>query len=486
MQTNKNQNKRNRPNDNDSDSDNEIFLNDSNFPRFLIMSSTSEDFPLTKLSPFAIQKAFIGIAGNGLKSTKRLRNGSFLIECVKKHQANNLLRTVKIVDRPVKVTIHKALNSSKGVIRCRELLDLTENEIRDELRTQGVVEVHRVTVKKGEVITPTNTLFLTFNRPDMPAEITVGYLKVKVSLFIPNPMRCYKCNKFGHTSQRCRLDKKCQWCGKDEHQGGCDGPKKCSNCSGPHASSDKECPVWIREKEIQRVRVEQRIPFPEARRVVERKSPTVVSASMSYSAVVSKPSKRSQSSSVGCQTELTWVSSSLPKSVDHSSFSFACQTTAVFPDCSLTSTEGSAATFKKPVSGTAPVQKAAKDSAGHSGIAPTGQVDPSKTSKGPADTLQKPKPASRARLKSGSPRKRSASQGACRVVVEGTSVRIDADGILDSGRFQMVKRTNRTPSPQMVTPDRKKGDDQGHLPLANKFDVLTQPDDMDTSSDKTN
>ena len=186
---------------------------------------------------------------------------------------------MKIIDCPVKVSIHKTLNTSKGVIRCRELLGSSESEIRDELRTQGVVEVHRVTVKKGEVFVPTSTLFLMFNRPDMPAEFTAGYLNVKVALFIsPNPMRCYNCNKFGHTSQRFKVAPKCQWCGKDEHEGGCDGPKKCSNCSGSHASSDKECPVWIKEKEIQSVRVEQRIPFPEARRAVEAKSPPVVSA----------------------------------------------------------------------------------------------------------------------------------------------------------------------------------------------------------------
>ena len=80
------------------------------------------------------------------------------------------------------------LNSSKGIIRCRELFDLSEVEIRDELKAQGVVEVHRVTVKKEGKVIPTNTLFLTFNRPDMPKELRVGYLKVKVDLFIPNPL----------------------------------------------------------------------------------------------------------------------------------------------------------------------------------------------------------------------------------------------------------------------------------------------------------
>ena len=66
---------------------------------------------------------------------------------------------------------------------------MTEMEIRMALQEQGVVEVHRVTVKKDTEKVPTNTLFLTFNTPDLPKEITVGYLKVKLVLFVPNPMR---------------------------------------------------------------------------------------------------------------------------------------------------------------------------------------------------------------------------------------------------------------------------------------------------------
>ena len=58
-------------------------------------------------------------------------------------------------------------------------------EIQKELQEQGVVEVHRVTVKETEKV-PTNTLFLTFNTPDLPKEIMGGYLKVKVALFVPN------------------------------------------------------------------------------------------------------------------------------------------------------------------------------------------------------------------------------------------------------------------------------------------------------------
>ena len=135
----------------------EMLMNsETNWARFLIVDSANEDLPLQKLSPFAIQKGFQAIAGT-LKNIKRLRDGSFLVECGKMAQAQNLLQTNRFNNRPVKVSIHKTLNSSRGVIRCRDLADMSEVEIRDELRDQGVVGVK----KEGEVI-PTNTLFMTF------------------------------------------------------------------------------------------------------------------------------------------------------------------------------------------------------------------------------------------------------------------------------------------------------------------------------------
>ena len=86
--------KRLRDNDQDSDSDyeNERSYNCNNWPRFLVVESSSDNLPLSKLSPFAVQKGSQAVAGT-LKSIKRLRDGSFLVECGKRAQAQNLLRT---------------------------------------------------------------------------------------------------------------------------------------------------------------------------------------------------------------------------------------------------------------------------------------------------------------------------------------------------------------------------------------------------------
>jgi len=109
--------------------------------------------------------------------------------------------------------------------------------------------------------------------------------------------------------RRCKVAAKCAGCGKDKHEGRCEGPKLCSNCNSPHASSAKILPDRQKEKEIQRVRVEKRISFTETRQLVEAKMPTVITGGKTYAAATST---RRESKSVECQTSLTWVFSERP------------------------------------------------------------------------------------------------------------------------------------------------------------------------------
>ena len=130
-----------------SDSEYESFVTSKTWQRFLAMKSAIEEAPLHKLSLLAVQNGFQAIAGTP-ESTKRLRDGSLLVECNRNSRAVNLLKTTCFVERPVHVSAHKTSDSSRGVIRCRELCGMMETETRDELKDQGVVGVHRVTVKR--------------------------------------------------------------------------------------------------------------------------------------------------------------------------------------------------------------------------------------------------------------------------------------------------------------------------------------------------
>ena len=67
----------------DSDSESDIEIGVDSWPRFLIMESTDSDKPLSKLSPFALQKDIQGLAGVP-KDVNRLRSGQVLIEVDRK------------------------------------------------------------------------------------------------------------------------------------------------------------------------------------------------------------------------------------------------------------------------------------------------------------------------------------------------------------------------------------------------------------------
>ena len=67
----------------DLDVDSENLRPISPFPQFLLIESTVQHQPLSKLSPFVIQKVLISIAGPP-KSVKKLSSGSLLVQ-VEKH-----------------------------------------------------------------------------------------------------------------------------------------------------------------------------------------------------------------------------------------------------------------------------------------------------------------------------------------------------------------------------------------------------------------
>ena len=88
------------------------------------------------------EKAVDGMANGRPKLCKPMKSGSIFIEVEKKHQSKNLLRTTMLMGYiPVKVTLHRTLNSRKFVITCPELDNIEEDEIKKELEPQGIIAV---------------------------------------------------------------------------------------------------------------------------------------------------------------------------------------------------------------------------------------------------------------------------------------------------------------------------------------------------------
>ncbi|GFT90239.1 putative RNA-directed DNA polymerase from transposon BS [Trichonephila clavipes] len=199
---------------------------------------------MTRKSPFAIQKAIQGIGGDP-KSVKKLRSGDLLFETVSALQTKSFLLAKTFLDCPLTASPHKSLNSSRGVISEPDLICTPEAEILEEFSGQGVIQVRRITIKKDAEINPTKHLILTFNNPKLPTTIKAGYLNCKIRPYIPNPLRCFKCQRFGHSQTACRGQLTCSRCASVGHASSdCTLEQKCVNCSQPHSADSKLCPKW--------------------------------------------------------------------------------------------------------------------------------------------------------------------------------------------------------------------------------------------------
>ena len=265
------QNNPKRPRQNDSDtSENEHSqpTTSSASPRVLVIHS-QEERSVSSLSPFVIEKVLDGMIGTP-KSIKKLRSGDLLVEYETEKQIEKRLRLNKFHDLKVTVSLH--CSSCKGVVRCPDLKGVSEQEILEEMREQGVINVRRIKIRRDDTLKDTNTFVFTFNTSILPKQLKVAFLRVSVDPYIPNRLRCYACQVFGHHENECHREEICANCGQPKHSADetdCKRPPKCVNCKEDHPANSKQCQAWHTEKEILKVKYTRNISFPEARKIVD-------------------------------------------------------------------------------------------------------------------------------------------------------------------------------------------------------------------------
>ena len=118
-----------------------------------------------------------------------------------------------------------------------------------------------------------------------------GYLyPLKFRQYIRNPLKCFQCQKFGHTRENCPTKVEiCVNCAQPAHEDTCTRNSKCVNCLEGHASNSRLCPIFQIEKEIQKIRVSEKTSFPEARKLYKERHPVQQRHSYADSVTLNKP-----------------------------------------------------------------------------------------------------------------------------------------------------------------------------------------------------
>lgn len=191
-----------------------------------------------------------------------------------RQHVKKLLEIETLIDgSPIEITYHPTSNQRRCVVSCREVLLMSEDELVNELKNQNVINVKRITRKdptRDENV-PTPTLILTIQGTVIPEVIYFGFIRIPTRNYYPNPMQCFVCYRFGHTSKKFQKQIQLCWnCGQAHHEKedkvrACDASTSCVNCGGNHPSTSRKCPTWIIEDKITRIRIDQGISYKEAR-----------------------------------------------------------------------------------------------------------------------------------------------------------------------------------------------------------------------------
>ncbi|XP_058828053.1 uncharacterized protein LOC131687964 [Topomyia yanbarensis] len=248
----------------------------NNGPRYLILSRVDPDTSMKNVSPFFIKKAIYAITPN-VRIT-RIQDGTLLLQTVDKQQADKLLKQSLLGNQiKIKITDHPTLNTTKGTISCYDLKFLTDKEILEGLSDSHVVGIQRIKRKNSnKELEDTSVFVLTFNLSYLPDSIDVGFYPCRVRQYVPTPIRCMNCLKFGHKKDRCRGNRICANCAELYHdETKCKQEERCANCRGSHSALSRECPVFMDEFEIQRIRVTDRVNMKDARRKRRLQAPAV-------------------------------------------------------------------------------------------------------------------------------------------------------------------------------------------------------------------
>ena len=147
--------------------------------------------------------------------------------------------------------------------------------------------------------------YLVMTGSDITTYIKAGYLNIPVSPYIPNPLRCFTCQRFGHASNRCKRTVMCARCAEEGHNDqNCTQAYKCVNCGESHPAYKKDCRAYKCEYQIQYIKTTKNVSFVEARNEYVKQSSGAPSGGSYASAV--RPDKPKYTS-ISTQTDIQWV-----------------------------------------------------------------------------------------------------------------------------------------------------------------------------------
>lgn len=243
----------------------DLFVDEQKFPPYYVLNFPGIDID-SQLNVIAADSEIKLKIGKPKKICK-LNKNALLIQVLSEEQGKKLSKLTSVANQLVTSQLHRTLNTTKGTVVSEVMAKSSEEEILARLKDQGVTKIERMKRRVDGHLIDTNRYILTFSRTKLPHLIKLAdWHQEIVDLYIPTPLRCNKCQKFGHTKNWCKREEEvCSRCGQSGHRiVQCVNAALCVNCKGDHPATSRNCDMFILRSEVMATMTREHITHLEA------------------------------------------------------------------------------------------------------------------------------------------------------------------------------------------------------------------------------
>ena len=228
-----------------------IFGN-NNWSRFLVLKTEG------KISPSVLENKLLGLCPTREMSFRAQNQNEWLIEATTKAQSDIFLNVKDINGIKASIKSHDMLNYIQGTVVLPQMeneTDLPDKNLLIESLKYRYNNVHDLELyqipNRTDHNKVTNIAKVKFTGQELPMKIKVLGQNREVRPYVPKPLQCKQCCKFGHTQKKCTNKAICVVCGSEDHPTNWKCPNiKCSNCGQTHHARSKECVFYLYNTEL--------------------------------------------------------------------------------------------------------------------------------------------------------------------------------------------------------------------------------------------
>lgn len=227
------------------------------------------------INEYEVGKLLSTLRFKDLPEIVKISRNTVRVKCRDYHMANKLLQNKSLVLDGFKLFIPSLYANTVGIARGVPL-EWTEEEIMENsVCGSRIIKIERMNYWNADLqrALPSKSIKVTFRSFSLPSEMKIYSVLSKLDLFIPKPLFCKNCLRYGHTMKFCKMPTLCQNCTSTEHSVNCKDTAACKYCSEEpkHPTKNTACPEKAVQIEIKKVMTTEKIPFAEASKVVRKK-----------------------------------------------------------------------------------------------------------------------------------------------------------------------------------------------------------------------